>query len=183
MKKKTRRGSRGGRNRKKKPAGAAVEGAEEAVVEAGETADVEHTQAEAPSPAAPRIHVPDFELGDDEKPARRRPAQKPKPKPEPTVAEDGGEPAEAVADSVESESSDDGGAVPVKKKTRRGSRGGRNRKKPAAAVGAAAVASENGAEAPDEPVVTAEPEAAGNGSEPATDDYVPMSEWLDDLDA
>ena len=70
----------------------------------------------------------------------------------------------------------------MKKKTRRGSRGGRNRKKPAAAA-AAAVASENGAEPPDEPVGTAEPEAAGNGFEPATDDYVPMSEWLDDLDA
>ena len=183
VKKKTRRGSRGGRNRKKKPAGAAVEGAEEAVVEAGETVDVEHTQAEAPSPAVPRIHVPDFELGDDEKPARRRPAQKPKPKPETTVTDDGDEPAEAVADAVETGSGEDGDAAPVKKKTRRGSRGGRNRKKPAAAVGTAAVASENGAEAPDEPVVTAEPEAAGNGSEPATDDYVPMSEWLDDLDA
>jgi hypothetical protein len=75
----------------------------------------------------------------------------------------------------------------VKKKTRRGSRGGRNRKKPAAAVGAgavgaAAVASENGAEAAPEPVVD-EPEASGNGAEPAPDEYVPMSEWLDDLDA
>ena len=45
------------------------------------------------------------------------------------------------------------------------------------------VASENGAEAPAEPVVTDEPEASGNGAEPATDEYVPMSEWLDDLDA
>ena len=26
-------------------------------------------------------------------------------------------------------------------------------------------------------------ETSGNGAEPATDDYVPMSEWLDDLDA
>ena len=67
----------------------------------------------------------------------------------------------------------------VKKKTRRGSRGGRNRKKPAATAGAL-VASENGAEpAP----VAVESEASGNGAEPAADEYVPMSEWLDDLDA
>jgi ribonuclease G len=184
VKKKTRRGSRGGRNRKKKPAVAAVEGAEEAIAEAGEDTDV----VEAPSPAAPRIHVPDFELGDEEKPARRRPAQKPKPKPELVAAEDGNEPVEAVADAVETETGEDGAAAPVKKKTRRGSRGGRNRKKPAAAAGAGAVGtavveSENGAEAPAEPVVSEEPEASGNGAEPATDDYVPMSEWLDDLDA
>ena len=48
--------------------------------------------------------------------------------------------------------------------------------------GRRAVASENGAEAP-RAVVTDEPESSGNGAEPATDDYVPMSEWLDDLDA
>jgi len=94
----------------------------------------------------------------------------------------------------------DAAAVPAKKKTRRGSRGGRNRKKPAAAgaAGAAAVAaSDNGAEAEAAPaaeepelepetVVAVEerqPEPSGNGAEPATDDYVPMSEWLDDLDA
>ena len=89
-----------------------------------------------------------------------------------------------MAEAVETGVDADGNAVPAKKKTRRGSRGGRNRKKPAAAaVGAAAVASENGADAPAEPVVTDEPEASGNGAEPATDDYVPMSEWLDDLDA
>ena len=70
-------------------------------------------------------------------------------------------------------------SVPAKKKTRRGSRGGRNRKKPAVAVGAAG--SENGAE-PVEPA-KASAEASGNGAEPAADEYVPMSEWLDDLDA
>jgi ribonuclease G len=178
VKKKTRRGSRGGRNRKKKPAGAAVEGADGAVVEAGESPD-----ADGPSPAAPRIHVPDFELGGDEKPARKRTA--PKPKPEPASTEDGDEPVEVVADAVEAGGTDGDGAAPVKKKTRRGSRGGRNRKKPAAAAagGAAVVAGENGAEAPAEPVVAEEPEASGNGAEPVADDYVPMSEWLDDLDA
>jgi ribonuclease G len=188
VKKKTRRGSRGGRNRKKKPADATAEGAlttEDGVEAVAEVAEDEAVETAAvpttpPTPGSPRIHVPDFELGGEEKPARRRPAQKPKP----TATEDGNEPTEAVAEAVETGSTEDGDAAPVKKKTRRGSRGGRNRKKPAAAaVGAAVVASENGAEAPAEPVVTDEPEASGNGAEPATDDYVPMSEWLDDLDA
>ena len=44
------------------------------------------------------------------------------------------------------------------------------------------VASENGAEVAAEPV-TGAPEASGNGAEPTSDEYVPMSEWLDDLDA
>jgi ribonuclease G len=191
VKKKTRRGSRGGRNRKKKPAGATAEGAAatsedgvEAVAEVEEDGAVASAaETEAPTPGSPRIHVPDFELGGEEKPARRRSPQKPKPKPEPAATEDGAEPAEAVAEAAEPVLDADGNVVPVKKKTRRGSRGGRNRKKPAAAaVGAAVVASENGADAP-EPVVADQPEASGNGAEPATDDYVPMSEWLDDLDA
>ncbi|HZC75429.1 MAG TPA: hypothetical protein VE220_05600, partial [Gaiellaceae bacterium] len=60
-----------------------------------------------------------------------------------------------------------------KKKTRRGSRGGKNRKKKPAA------AAQNGAEA------TAGAEAASDG-EPASEngdfEYVPMSEWADELD-
>jgi ribonuclease G len=207
-KKKTRRGSRGGRNRKKKPAGA-TDGDDEAGDEdaVGETAEDADVAAEASSPASPRIHVPDFELGADEKPARRRAA--PKPKPQPVAAEGDDEAVEQVADTVAAET-DDGEAAPAKKKTRRGSRGGRNRKKPAAAAGAAAgaavAASENGAEAEAQPEAeaTAEPhveapaepvaqpvaedrDASGNGAEPQadeqTDEYVPMSEWLDDLDA
>ena len=62
VKKKTRRGSRGGRGRKKKPAGA---------VATDETPEADDEAAE--SAAAPRIHVPDLELG-DAKPTRRRPA-------------------------------------------------------------------------------------------------------------
>ena len=164
-KKKTRRGSRGGRNRKKKPA-VATDGAEPA--EAPETEAVE----EASSATTPRIHVPDFELG-DEKP---KPARKRTPKPTPSADEGDGEAAEQVAEVV-AEETDGAEATPAKKKTRRGSRGGRSRKKPAAAV------AENGAEPAAE---AAEPEpqaeAATNGGEPASDEYVPMSEWLDDLD-
>ncbi|HUP32679.1 MAG TPA: ribonuclease E/G, partial [Gaiellaceae bacterium] len=192
-KKKTRRGSRGGRNRKKKPAGMDEAGVAETDVEADAEPEVEPEAPETggPSAAAPRIHVPDFELGDDKKPPRTR-----APKRAP-VAEDGdGEATEQAVEAVaeESETSD---GEPTKKKTRRGSRGGRNRKKPAAAAGAAAavVTAENGAEAPEveepgpEPEATAVaveeslPEPSGNGSEPPSDDYVPMSEWLDDLDA
>ncbi len=164
-KKKTRRGSRGGRNRKKKPA-VATDGAEPA--EAPETEAAE----EASSATTPRIHVPDFELG-DEKP---KPARKRTPKPKPSADEGDGEAAEQVAEVV-AEETDGAEATPAKKKTRRGSRGGRSRKKPAAAV------ADNGAEPAAE---AAEPEpqaeAATNGGEPASDEYVPMSEWLDDLD-
>ena len=173
-KKKTRRGSRGGRNRKKKPASTA-DGGE------AETAETDAaTEPDASEPAAPRIHVPDLELGDDKpKPARKR-----TPKPKPSAAEGDEEAAEQVAVAVAVE--DGGDAVEpgqAKKKTRRGSRGGRNRKKPAGAAGAAATGAavaDNGAE----PAAAApEPETSTNGGEPVSDDYVPMSEWLDDLDA
>ena len=224
VKKKTRRGSRGGRNRKKKPAGATAEAdGEDAVAEAAtetvaEEAEAVAEEADAPaSPASPRIHVPDFELGDagDKKPPRKR-AVKPKPAVEEgmveeSLVEEAPDAAEAEApeeaEEIAAVAGDEDGAepAPVKKKTRRGSRGGRNRKKPAAAgaaaggaagavAGAAVIESENGAE----PAVEAEPQreetqreeavptpvaATENGAEPASDDYVPMSEWLDDLDA
>jgi len=84
-KKKTRRGSRGGRRRKKKPAAATTDANGE----------------------APKIHLPDPELGREEEP-------------EPSV--------EAV--------SEDGAEAPKpKKKTRRGSRGGRRRRKKPAGAG------------------------------------------------
>jgi ribonuclease G len=171
-KKKTRRGSRGGRNRKKKPA-AATDGSEAAVpAETAEAAEPE-AEVEPTAPAAPRIHVPDFELGDEKpKPARKRTA-----KPKPSAEESEGEAAEQVA--AVAEETDGTEAAPAKKKTRRGSRGGRNRKKPAAAAAATA---DNGAE-PAAEAAERQPEASTNGGEPATDDYVPMSEWLDDLDA
>jgi ribonuclease G len=186
-KKKTRRGSRGGRNRKKKPAATDEPGTAEAEVEEDEVAAA-GDGAGGPSPAAPRIHVPDFELGDEKKPPRKR-----APKRAPSAAgSDGGEP-EPPAEAVAEESDAPEGEQP-KKKTRRGSRGGRGRKKPAAAgaAGAAVVTGDNGAEAADveepQPETSAaiderQPEPSGNGAEPASDDYVPMSEWLDDLDA
>jgi ribonuclease G len=128
-KKKTRRGSRGGRNRKKKtPATAGM---------------VEATDGPAEAAAqAPKIHVPDPGLG------REEPQE------------------EAVGESA----SENGAEASKKKKTRRGSRGGRNRrKKPVAGASNGDAATEVGAES------TTEAEGA--------DEYVPMSEWIDDLDA
>jgi ribonuclease G len=88
-KKKTRRGSRGGRRRRKKPA-----------------------EAGAGNGEAPKIHLPDPELGRAETGGAEA-AQEPE-----AVAQDGAEP----------------GATPKKKKTRRGSRGGRRRRKSSASA-------------------------------------------------
>jgi ribonuclease G len=127
--KKTRRGSRGGRGRKKKPATgiAAAQDGDGAV-------------------PTPKIHVP-----------------------EPTLGEEPGKPVETEPVSANGDAQPEGGeAAKPRKKTRRGSRGGRNRrKKPVAA-------SANGGE---ETVATAE------DPEPASDEYVPMSEWIDEVDA
>jgi ribonuclease G len=133
-KKKTRRGSRGGRGRKKKPATEAAAASEDDGVV-----------------PAPKIHVP-----------------------EPSLGEETAEPVETEPVSVNGDpQAEDGEAPKPRKKTRRGSRGGRNRrKKPVAA--SANGGEERGARA-EEP----EPEAA---PAPASDEYVPMSEWIDEVD-
>src|SRR5438270_380511 len=124
-----RRGSRGGRGRKKKPA--------------TEIAAVPDGDGAAP---APKIHVPEPTLGEEE------PAE--------TVET---EPVSANGDAQ----SQDGEAPKPRKKTRRGSRGGRNRpKKPVAA-------STNGG---------GETSAGIEEPEPASDEYVLMSEWIDEVD-
>jgi ribonuclease G len=155
-KKKTRRGSRGGRNRKKTPA---AEAAAAAGIEAGPSGD---------SPEAARavtIHIPGDELGRKGKAeATEEPASEPEPEAavEPTTAEAG----EAPTGEAEE--------VPKpKKKTRRGSRGGRNRKKKPA------VASQNGAEAA---AGAGEAPEAQESSENGDFEYVPMSEWVDELE-
>jgi ribonuclease G len=129
-KKKTRRGSRGGRGRKKKPATEAAAAPEDDGVV-----------------PAPKIHVP-----------------------EPRLGEEAAEPVETEPVSVNGDAqAEDGEAPKPRKKTRRGSRGGRNRrKKPVAA--SANGGEERGARAE-------EPEP-----EPASDEYVPMSEWIDEVD-
>ena len=91
--KKTRRGSRGGRGRRK-PAAAAADGRPES--------DEPTPDAAAPGPSTPTIHVPDASLGEE----------------------------------VDSANGDQPAAP--KKRTRRGSRGGRRRRKPAGATAEAA---------------------------------------------
>ena len=176
-KKKTRRGSRGGRNRKKKPAVRRPTDAEPAEAPEAEAAE------EASTAATPRIHVPDFELGDEPKP---KPARKRTPKPKPGVEE-----------TPRAEEGDGEAAEQVVAGGRRGDgrrRGGAARRRRRAAAPAAAATgrsrraaaqrrSENGAEPAAESVRSRRSEASTNGGEPAADDYVPMSEWLDDLDA
>jgi ribonuclease G len=106
-KKKTRRGSRGGK-RRRKPAGATAAAAAAAAASNGEPPKEEPSADGQAEPAAPRIHLPDRELGGDE-------------------------PEEEVAVPVQAENGQDGDEPPKpKKKTRRGSRGGRRRRKPAA---------------------------------------------------
>jgi ribonuclease G len=81
----------------------------------------------------------------------------------------------------------EGEAATPKKRTRRGSRGGRRRRKPVAAEGAepAADGDEPAAEeAKPEPAAEgeAEPGEASNGRDEEWG-YVPMSEWLDEIEA
>ena len=157
------------------------------------------------APKAPRIHVPDLEL--DEKPTKRRRREGRALEAEAPAAE--ADPVEE-AEEVELEQRRGrrgagrrrGPSTTVKKKTRRGSRGGRGRKKtPAAAAAAAGAAgSDNGAEPTAEQRDVGETAASSpsrsrsrrarrlrpSRSRPRrrrteSDDYVPMSEWLDEL--
>jgi ribonuclease G len=181
-KKRTRRGSRGGKRRKKPAAqaeGAPAEIAEEPDAEpASLTAAEDDASPEPERPAprprkrAPRIHVPD---GDG------RPAQEPE-KPaidaEP-VARNGDSDESPAADGEPASadvSEDSEGATPPRKRTRRGSRGGRNRKRKAAATPAA--------EGDEGALATAEPGSADDGPAAPTgvDAYVPMSEWIEELE-
>ena len=199
VKKKTRRGTRGGRNRKKKPPVLAADGSEVADEAVGVDAvadDADGVDAEvAPKPArsrAPRIHVPapprDTDQDEDENEVGTA-----------ATVIDEADPELAATD----EAAADDGTAPLKKKTRRGSRGGRNRKKKPSLAGAAAAAAAADAADDDAEELEAEPEAVeeplaeqaveaavvadapgGDEAEPErSDDYVPMSEWLDEIEA
>ena len=131
-KKRTRRGSRGGRGRKKKAAPATAQNGAGAPEQA--------------LPAVARIHVPELDLG----------AEPP----------DEATPDEATADAMAAdEAAAEDGAAPKPKKTRRGTRGGRNRRRRTAATPAGA----GGGDAAEAPAETPNWE------------YVPMSEWGDEI--
>jgi ribonuclease G len=164
--KKTRRGSRGGRRKSK----AAVPETAAAAEPEATTGDAEAEEAlEEPTPAArprrtraPKIHVPEREPAAAEAPSNGRAA---------TVAAD--EPAAAEAEVESAETPGDEAGERPRKRTRRGTRGGRNRRKKTAEEAGggagAAVAAEDGGE----PVAVVAD---------AADGYVPMSEWLEDLE-
>jgi ribonuclease G len=154
-KKKTRRGSRGGRKRKK-PAAA----------EAAPDTEPGATSEESPEPSrAVTIHVPGEELGRDgaAAPAVEEPAPQADAPTDPEPETDD----EPAADGVEE-------PPKPRKKTRRGSRGGRNRKKKPA------TAAQNGSEAAPEVEQPAEPEDSPSAN--GEFEYVPMSEWADELE-
>jgi ribonuclease G len=134
-KKRTRRGTRGGKGRKKVPAA----GAEVTVSPDSDGAK--------PSPT---IHLPSPDLGV-------------------TEAEPAADVEEIAIDSDESE------AAPVeppkKKRTRRGTRGGRKRRK-----------ATDGAATEEAPVATAAEDVPAEPPSEPVEEYVPMSEWIDELE-
>jgi ribonuclease G len=177
-KKKTRRGSRGGRNRKKKPATAETAAAAgTAEPEADGTADSAEDSTEPVR--AVTIHVPDSGFGRE---GEAEPVAEPAAE---TQAQPESEPQVEAADEPTAAEGEE--APKPKKKTRRGSRGGRNRKKkPAAATNGneAASADAEQAESPaeaEQPPQAEQPQA----EEPSANgefEYVPMSEWGDELE-
>jgi ribonuclease G len=182
-KKRTRRGSRGGK-RRKKPAAALDAGEAGEGVDTGEepepTASAEDDVAvEAPSPKRrkPRIHVPDDGAAADEAAE--------------TETETGAVVGEEAASGAEAERPSEGDGAGPRKRTRRGSRGGRSRKKkPAAANGDGAAPDPDAGEtatvaleANGEPAATLEPVPAETSAGPSdAAGYVPMSEWIEDFD-
>jgi ribonuclease G len=158
-KKRTRRGSRGGRGRKR---ATAATGDAQSLEEPTAEAEIEEPAVDAP---VARIHVPTEDLGREEQEEEQPAAEQ-----------------TATADAPEAQADQS-----PKKKTRRGTRGGRNRKrKPAeAAVGVATAEDRRGqpaavADPEPEPVTEEQPDPA---AEDADWDYVPMSEWETDFSA
>jgi hypothetical protein len=178
QKKKTRRGSRGGRKRRKKPATGEAEAAADGELETGGMSE------ESPEPSRTvTIHVPGDEIGRD----GMQPVE---------TAEVAASEVAASEVAVEESTTDadgvGGGEPKPKKKTRRGTRGGRKRRKPATTAmngdggdGAGPEAEAPGEEepAPEEPRPTEVPEPVSSNG--ASDDweYVPMSEWLDEIES
>ena len=144
-KKRTRRGTRGGKARKKTPAAA------EAPAKRAASEKRASDAGDGVKPT-PTIHVPSPDLGVETEPAEEE-------APETAAAVDGG------ADGQ-----------PKKKRTRRGTRGGRRRRKPAANGGPAQAGAELEPAEGGEETTTAEP-----AGEPEAE-YVPMSEWIDEID-
>jgi ribonuclease G len=151
-KKRTRRGTRGGRGRKKP------------TVTEGAASDTDPSEAESNGRPAPRIHVPPADLAEPAEPAE--PAETTEATLEPT--------ADATIDAVEVNGDETAAAdTPAKRKrSRRGSRGGRKRRKPAA-EGQAETNESSDETVDDEGAVIVEADVP---------EYTPMSEWIDDFE-
>jgi ribonuclease G len=190
--KRTRRGSRGGKRRKKPAVTTADADGEEAMSKpAATTADADGEEAVSDDESAvvagdgdhdgspsspsrrrkPRIHVP----GDDQRETESALAAALD-----DVSVDG---AGELTDLADPDASDEVEApvagAPPRKRTRRGSRGGRNRKRKPAAANGDGVAGAEAAEAT-EPAAETTPAVAD--AEPGDAGYVPMSEWIEDFD-
>ncbi len=155
-KKRTRRGTRGGRGRKRP---AALGDAEGASVE----------PESAVRKPTPRIHVPASEVA-------LRPESELEPEPDTgldTTPQLDAELQDEVEPGADGDAAVDG--QPKRKRSRRGTRGGRKRKKPAT----------NGAVHDAETTETAEadPGVAVAIVEEQPAEYVPMSEWIEDFDS
>ena len=189
-KKRTRRGTRGGRGRTQSPAttttGEAPEG--------GSSKPKPKARPTAQPKPTPRIHVPPSESGPEQEPIAAVAA--------PPAGSDA-----ATEAGLDGDGAADG--QPKRKRSRRGSRGGRNRRKPSANgdPGAAAAVDESKDVGPDvsDPDVDEQPagvrphgsdptpseppaEPRPHGSELTPDEslppkYVPMSEWIEDFDS
>jgi ribonuclease G len=180
-KKRTRRGSRGGKRRRKAASTAeavaseTAEGAAEPEPspQSGETGEAKK-QAPRPRKRTPRIHVPDADgLVAD---AAADEAEQPSQEAEPGSRNGAGDDVVLlVAESPPTDGAQPEEGAPPKKRTRRGSRGGKNRRrKPATPTQDADSVS----------VATEEPEPQPAESEGARGDgYVPMSEWIDELES
>jgi predicted RNA-binding protein with TRAM domain len=158
-KKKTRRGTRGGRGRKKTTAATAAADGEAATEAEAEEAAAPQADGRA---RKPRIHVPPTDRAEQDGPAEEtepvEPVELPDAMPDPEAAVSDGE--------------------PPKKKTRRGTRGGRKRRKtPANGQPASGPGEESAAETAGAPA-----EAVAVVEAPEAEEYVPMSEWIEDFD-
>ena len=167
-KKRTRRGTRGGRGRKKPGA-------------ATTTAAVEETSDGDGAKPAPRIHVPPPELAAEA---------------EPPAVSDGAEVGPEGLGDAEIILSPDPDGQPKRKRSRRGSRGGRKRRKPSTNGDQTAEATTE--EVGGIEIAAVEPQDAGlilvaestnvesripdPGPDTEAPEYVPMSEWIEDFD-
>jgi ribonuclease G len=183
--KRTRRGSRGGKRRRKPAAvGADTDASDEPASQDAEPESVGvETASASPRRRQPRIHVP----------------------PDPREANGGGDGAVSVVQEVEppaeepavaelpaAESASDAApeaernGAPSRKRTRRGTRGGRNRKKRPSATNGEGSSSEDATVAETatdgDSGSPAQLGSEGGGVEGGETGYVPMSEWIDDFE-